>query len=215
METLKFKGVIFDFDGTLVRSHRQVYDIITELTRDTCPVMPTPEQLRELSTLEALQILGVKLWQVPRMTVLARRMLKDRLADVEFEPGMLSLLEKLHREGRQLTLVSSNSVENISTLLKKNQAQHYFAQILSGSSMLGKHRNISRMVKRMTPSISQIVYIGDETRDIEASQKVGVKCVAVAWGFHSKKKLQQHNPDFLVESVEDLGGVLFSREQQS
>lgn len=89
MNTDRANGIIFDFDGTLVRSHRQVYEIIKELTKDTCPAMPTPEELRELTTMEALSVLGVKLWQVPRLTVLARRMLKDRLAEVEFEPGML------------------------------------------------------------------------------------------------------------------------------
>jgi phosphoglycolate phosphatase-like HAD superfamily hydrolase len=51
---------------------------------------------------------------------------------------------------------------------------------------------------------SKVFYIGDETRDIEAAKKAGIKSIAVTWGYNTKAILDNSNPDFLCESTDAL-----------
>lgn len=46
--------------------------------------------------------------------------------------------------------------------------------------------------------------MGDEIRDIEAAREVGLKTVAVAWGFGMKPALEDAGPDFVFEAVEQF-----------
>jgi phosphoglycolate phosphatase len=42
------------------------------------------------------------------------------------------------------------------------------------------------------------VYVGDEHRDVEACREVGVKVIAVRWGFDAEARLLAAGPDHLA-----------------
>ena len=50
----------------------------------------------------------------------------------------------------------------------------------------------------------EIVYVADETRDIEAAKKAKVRIISVTWGFNSREILKKQNPDFLVDRPEEI-----------
>lgn len=54
----------------------------------------------------------------------------------------------------------------------------------------------------------EVIYVGDETRDVEAAKKVGVKVIAVTWGINSEKILRKQNPDYLIVKPKELIEVL-------
>ncbi len=56
--------------------------------------------------------------------------------------------------------------------------------------------------KQLTPE--EIIYVGDETRDIDASKKINIKVIAVSWGFNSGEALSRHKPDFLIHQPSEL-----------
>jgi phosphoglycolate phosphatase len=199
------KAIIFDFDGTMVRSHVEVYEVLKELALEYGFKVPEPDQLRQLSTMELIKTLGVRVWQVPRLTSLARAKLKSRTYRVSFEPGMLQLISDLRENtSNRLALVSSNSIENVKQLLERENATHLFNKIVCGSSMLGKHRNLLRTIRGLGVSPTNVIYIGDETRDITAAKKIGIRVAAVSWGFHALPTLQAYKPDYIFETVDDL-----------
>lgn len=76
--------------------------------------------------------------------------------------------------------------------------------VYSGQNIFGKDKVINRLLKEQEINKALAVYIGDETRDVEAAQKLGMKVIAVTWGFNSKKVLQTLNPDAIVEKPQDL-----------
>ena len=199
-----FAGVIFDFDGTLVRSHQQVYKVLGELAREYNLRLPSQDELRQMSTWEAMTAMGVKLWQVPMLTAQARKRLAAVASTVQVEPGIVDLLSELRSVGVKVGLVSSNSKQNIQQILQNHSMAEYFNEILAGSSLLGKQRKILKMIDLLKLRREQILYVGDETRDIEACKKIDVACAAVSWGFHSTEKLASYQPQYLVQSPQEL-----------
>jgi len=68
---------------------------------------------------------------------------------------------------------------------------------------MGKPREFRKILKKRGISKDHALYIGDESRDIEAAHAVGMKVISVLWGYNSKQALESHKPDFLADSGED------------
>ena len=49
-----------------------------------------------------------------------------------------------------------------------------------------------------------VVYIGDEERDIAACKKCKISIIAVTWGFDSKELLEKNNPHYLADTPKEL-----------
>ena len=48
------------------------------------------------------------------------------------------------------------------------------------------------------------VYVGDETRDIEAAKRAGFISIGVPWGYDSLRLIQKSCPDFIAETPRQL-----------
>ena len=59
-------------------------------------------------------------------------------------------------------------------------------------------------------SKNHVFYVCDEVRDIEAARKSGIKSIAVTWGYNTKGALIKENPDFLVNSPDELRNIITS-----
>jgi len=60
------------------------------------------------------------------------------------------------------------------------------------------------VLRKAGVSPEEAVSFGDETRDIEAARKAGIACAAVTWGYGDMETLSDHQPDFLLTSVDQI-----------
>jgi phosphoglycolate phosphatase len=127
--------------------------------------------------------------------------------------GMVEVAKELKQRNYKLGIVSSNSEENIRQFLINNNID-FFDFISSGSSLLGKSRNIKKALKQAQLEADSAVYIGDEIRDVEAATKAGVDVVVVSWGYNSKDSLEKNNPNIIVDSPNELLDLLPPRDNK-
>ena len=80
----------------------------------------------------------------------------------------------------------------------------YFEFVRCSSKLFGKGREIRRILRQEKLSPSEILYIGDETRDIEAAKETGLRMAAVTWGYNSESALLAMAPDHLISSPGEL-----------
>lgn len=57
-------------------------------------------------------------------------------------------------------------------------------------------------------SIREILYVGDEVRDIDAAGSIGMDIAAVTWGFNSKAALVAAEPTYVIEHASELPGLV-------
>jgi phosphoglycolate phosphatase-like HAD superfamily hydrolase len=88
-----------------------------------------------------------------------------------------------------------------------------FSFIYSGTALFGKHKVLRKFLRKNNLAPEDVIYVGDETRDIEASMKIRIKVVAVSWGFNSAQALAAQNPDFLIHHPRELVEVLGSLQR--
>jgi len=73
----------------------------------------------------------------------------------------------------------------------------YFSGIFEDNSYFGKHVGLQKIVINQRLDPNNVYYIGDETRDIAASKKAGIKSIAVTWGYAGDIPLSDAKPDYL------------------
>ena len=205
------KVLIFDFDGTIADSFTAVLAIANRLAAEFgyAPIHPEDvAQLKNLSSREILQLSGVSLLRLPFLLGRLRGELNREIRQLHPIPGMHEALQALKQQGCCLGIVTSNSRENVIAFLETHGMRSLFDFIGTGLTVFGKGNIIRQVLRQQALDLSTVVYVGDETRDIEAARKVGIPVIAVSWGFSSHQTLAAHHPDFLIQRPEELLDVV-------
>ncbi len=199
------KSVIFDFDGTIADSLPVVIDMFYEITKR--PVRFTDEEIQALRNMPAQQIireLKVPMYRIPRLMMVGRQIFKKKLDDVRPFQGIGVSLQQLHEKGFELYVMSSNSAANIELFLRHYDLMQYFTRVYGNVSIFGKAPMLRKIIKRHHLDKGSVIYVGDETRDIEGAHKVGIPVASVVWGYNGETILRQYRPDYLAHTPEEL-----------
>lgn len=186
------EAVIFDFDGTLVDAEPVLIQIVNDLAPELGYAPITPEQIPELRKMGAksfvLKRLGISLWRIRSLERRAREEYAKRIKDVVVFPGMKEVVEKLKRAGYRTGVISSNATSSIEQVLKQADIEVDF---IASGSLFGKAKSIQNTLQEQELDSKEVIYIGDELRDVEASQKSKVDVIAVTWGLNEQKALEE------------------------
>lgn len=207
--TVRF--IIFDFDGTVADTFDAIVDIINQLAPEFGYKQTTQEeliQIRKMTSREIIKQSGVPLFQLPFLLKKVKIGLNNKIHLLTPIPGMKEALIDLARLGYRLGIITSNDRENVVKFLQNNDFPNLFDFIYSGTSLFGKSKVINKFLKQHKLKREEIIYIGDETRDIDAAKKSHIKVIAVAWGFNSKEVLLKQKPDFLANKPNELISII-------
>ena len=210
------KVIIFDFDGTIADTLDTIVGIANRLATQFGYKQTNPDevaQLQSLSSQKIIKLTGIPLIKLPFLIRRVRAELNQEISNVTAFPGMKATLIELKKRDVKLGIISSNSKANIITFLEINGLNNIFDFIYTGVKLFGKSKVINRLLKQENIEQKMAIYVGDETRDIEAAVSSQVKAIAVGWGFNSPEVLAAQNPDFLVHHPQELIEIINSLQQ--
>ena len=205
------KTILFDFDGTIAKTIPAGVAAFNKLARQYGFLEITDENadvLRDNGPRGVIRVLKIPLLRVPAILRGLRQGVKDSLPTIKAQEGVRSALLCLKSKGYELGMVTSNSHENVKTFLANNDMAGLFDYIQAGAGIFGKTRAIKKMIDSNKLEHRELVFVGDEIRDIEAAHKNQIAVVAVTWGLNSRRGLQNAMPDSMVDTPDQLLGVL-------
>lgn len=203
---MKYKLVIFDFDGTLadsfpwfVESFEQVAHKFQIKTLD----LEQLDTLRGYTPKQLMAHLRVPVWKLPFVAQHLRTLMAHSRDKIKLFDGVENVLEGLTARGIDTALLTSNSLENVRHILtEKNFSRFKYGEF--GSSPLGKHARFRSLLKKSGVKPSQALYVGDALPDAEAAQAAGIKFVGVAWGYATAEALQAVSVKVLSKGLDEL-----------
>lgn len=201
--------LIFDFDGTLANTLETGIEIYNELAGSYGLVEVTTEEvqeLRKLNTRALLDHLGISRVMAVKLGAHIRRILHQRMEEVEMIEGVREALFSLHGAGFRLGILTSNSTGNVRIFLKRLDLLECFGFIEAGVSLFGKSRRILNVLRKSKVNPDEAIYVGDETRDMEAARLSKVSSVAVCWGANEREAMETEDPDFCIDAPSELLG---------
>jgi HAD superfamily hydrolase (TIGR01509 family) len=208
---LSLKGVLFDWDGTLLNSHAADTAAYLAMFR----AMDIPWGLAELA-----QHYSPNWYNVYRAAKLPKH--KWDAADQAWRENYASQKPKLMAGARRvlaqvgaqhpLGLVTSGDRDRVHRQLKQFELWDVFeARVCNGDTKERKpHPAPLRLaLKRMKLDPAETVYVGDSPEDLLMARSAGVRAaIAVLGPFPTEERLRAAKPDALLESIQELPKAL-------
>lgn len=199
--------LIFDFDGTLANTLETGVTIYNDMASDyelPSVTMEEVRELRKLNTRALLDHLGISRLLAVKLGARMRKVLHERMNEVEMIRGIEHAVRELAEAGYRLGILTSNSAENVRIFLGRFGLADHFSFIEAGVSLFGKSQRITNVLKKVNVPADNAIYVGDETRDIEAARKSHVAGLAVCWGTNGREAMLTEGPDFCIDDPAEL-----------
>ncbi len=200
-------SIIFDFDGTLADSVDAALHIYNRVAPEY-KCKPIEGEARHLlsarNPTRYFKEYGVTPFKLFLLVFRIRKELGKQMEHIPLIPGIGACLRNLHQAGFQLGILTSNSRKNVERFLAFHGLSGLFSFVYSGRHLLGKDKVIGKIIRKEKLTDSRIVYVGDETRDVLAMQKIHIPVIAVSWGLGFAEKLHSLHPQALIHDPSEL-----------
>lgn len=205
--------VVFDFDGTLADSYAWLVGALNRLAPryGFRTVRPEDEpQLRRLGAAAILQRLQLARWKRPLVARSLRRLMAREIEQIALFPNVDRLLNELADCAVPLAIATSNAQRNIARVLGERHLA-LFEHVECGIGLGGKAARLRALRRRRRLGPGELLYIGDEVRDLEAARAAHAMSGAVTWGYNHPEALRAQRPDYLFAEPPQIAGLLLPR----
>jgi pyrophosphatase PpaX len=211
---MRFPVVLFDLDGTVIDSGAIILASMRYAAKEVLGAEPSDELLMAAvggPGLEA-QMHALAPDRVEELVTVYRahnEPLHDELVCCD---GMEDVLVRLRDEGRRLGIVTAKRRATVELAFATVPVGHLFETVVGGDETQRHKPNPEPLLlaaERMHADPRECAYVGDSPFDIRAAKAAGMHAVAVTWGgIHDRAKLEAEEPDAIVDTPEELHGVL-------
>ncbi len=203
---MKYRLIIFDFDGTLADSLAWFAHTLNTLADQYHykKLSPAEQQaMRGYDNHTILRQIGLSPWKIPFLGRHLRRLMKEETHRFRLFHGVDEMLRDLSGSGAVLALASSNGADNIERIMGPELSAliRYYE---CGVSIFGKASRIKRLLRLTRIPAREAILIGDEVRDGEAAAQAGVAFGAVSWGYNTLEALSQCRPAESFTSIDHM-----------
>lgn len=203
---MKYKYIFFDFDGTLADTEEVNFVIYRKLAEKYNLREITLDELghlKKMSAKELMEFVELKKRYLPFILKRGKKLLKQDIRSVKLcKPDILENIKKIKDMGIKVGIITTNSKANVKMFLEEHNAD-YFDLILN-ATMFGKESKIKKVMKKEKLKNSEVLYVGDEIRDIHSAFKANVDIASVAWGYNTIESLIKNKPQYLIYEPKEL-----------
>jgi phosphoglycolate phosphatase len=216
---MKFEGVIFDLDGTLLNTLEDIADAMNKvLIECSFPIhnyeeyklfigsgirnlvlMALPESVRNEKFID---VCFKKMFAIYGDNCL----IKTRLYD-----GVAEMLDALTDKGIKIAILSNKADALTQFIVKNLFAKWTFTAVLGERTDVPRKPNPAgalEVIKIFGCTPENILYLGDSGVDMQTATVANVYAVGALWGFRSKEELLHNGAKHLVEHPMELLSLL-------
>ena len=208
---MKYRLIVFDFDGTLADSEQSIMEAMRLVARDFGLSEIDPAIVRRgigLPLQRTIEMgLGLEADDAAGAVERYRKYYKEIAFDTtRLFPEVKDTLELLQRE-YLLAIASSKSRQGLLSMMQHLGIFEHFASI-AGAQDVQRGKPAPDMVQlslaRLAVPAERCLVVGDTVFDIEMGQRASADTCAVTYGNHSAEELRRVNPTWLIDSFEHL-----------
>ena len=206
--------VILDFDGTLADTFPWFVKNIRAVADKYGFKHIKDEEVEELRNFDAKHMIkhvGFPILKLPLIATHMRGLMKKEIHTITLFDGVPEMLHKLYDSGLTLAVVSTNSQENVKSVLGPDLSA-LVTDYECGVSLFSKEAKLKKISHKCKIPLSETIYIADEMRDFESAQNVGLDLGAVRWGYTNPEALKKLHPTLFFESVGVIVKKLVGKE---
>ena len=207
---MKYKCVIFDFDGTLANTENVIFRVYNEIAKKYGYKEITHDYIDELKHQPIHNIikdLGVPYLKVFSLIKKGQKLMKEYHKSMDpYEEDLKETLKILKSKLSYMGIISSNSKKNINTFLKNEKIDTM--DFIISSPLFSKEIKINKLKKKLKLKDEDILYVGDEVRDIVSAKKANIDIASVTYGYNTKEYFSSENPTYFIDDLKELFNII-------
>lgn len=207
------KALLFDFDGTLLNTNDLIIQTFMHVLNERFPGQYSPK--------DCLKFIGPSLKQTfndiapgEEEALIANYRawnIKHHDELISEYPDVVSTLEQLKAQGIRLAIVSTKRNDTIDRGLSIMGATHLFDVRIGTDDVTNVKPDpepVLLALKRLGIDKEDAIMIGDNSHDIEAGHRAGVRAAGVAWAIKGEAYLKQYQPEYILQHMTDLLAIV-------
>jgi phosphoglycolate phosphatase len=210
------RNLIFDFDGTLADTSLGIVRC-TQTTLETMGLpLSTPERICATIGLPLADCFArgtdTPAERIEEACATYRRLFNDiAVPCIILFPGVAETLAGLDARGFRMSIATSRGSRSLQMLLERmGVAGHFCAS--AASDTVTRHKPepdpALYVLEKTGGKPEESLVIGDTTFDILMGQAAGCRTCGVTWGNQDRAQLQAASPDWILDRIEELPGLL-------
>jgi phosphoglycolate phosphatase len=212
------KLLIFDLDGTLIDSQRDLANsvnaMLAHMGRAALPEDVVASYVGNGAPVLVRKALGADAAAEDVERALAYFIAyyaEHKLDHTVLYPGVEDALKSFARQNAAMAVLTNKPVNISNAIVAGLGIAERFFRVYGGNSFDQKKPNpigIQSLMQESGIAATQTVMVGDSYVDVQTARNAGVRCCGVTYGLQPES-FEQHPPDFLVGRMEDLGKFVF------
>ena len=189
------KTIIFDFDGVIhdtfelgFNINKQIYSNYTEEDFRRAFNGNIHENIQMSSKID-----GNKFFEMQEIEF------EKLIIEDEIKNELLKLRKK-----HDLFIISSNKESTIKKYLNRNDLKEIFVEVLGFETHTSKTEKFKILFDKYGVNIKNSIFVTDTLGDLIEANKVGIKSIAVDFGFHEVENLKKGNPIAIISSFSEI-----------
>lgn len=214
-----YQTILFDFDGTIADSYEGITKCVqTALRHFDIDVKDRTELRRFIGptlTYAFSEFYGLNEPDTQKAIDLYRaEYRKTGIYEITYYDGILSLIQKLHRQGFTVCIASAKPRVFLEQIIRRAEMEPFFHEI-AGCELDGTRTHKEEIIAHVLSHLpgtdpKSVLMVGDRMHDGKGAQVNGVDFCGVLYGFGSKEELSAYHPVYLADHVADLERFLLT-----
>lgn len=213
--------VLFDLDGTLVDSARDLYRAMNLSLAALAWPLVTEVQIRQWvgkgashlcqSVVDAVfEGASESVKQARQQQLLDQFMsiyATEVCVDTTIYAGVLDYLNACQQHGLHMACVTNKPQHMAEALLAALKLNGYFALVLGGDALPQRKPDplpLLHAMQHFGVDAAQTLMIGDSQNDVIAARRAGIDCIVVSYGYNHGEDIRDCAPQKIVDSLAHL-----------
>ena len=209
---MKYKLLIFDWDGTLIDSQARIVSSFQGATRDLGLRVPSDESVRNIIGLGLPEAI---LQVMPECDAATRELIRqgysrhylelDKTPTALFD-GAFDGLGQLKRQGYRLAVATGKSRRGLDRVLSDTGLVDHFELTRCADETASKPDPLMlhQILDETGLVADQVLMIGDTSYDLEMASRAGIDRVAMSYGVHEVADLHAFGPLQVFDHFNEL-----------
>ncbi|MBI3168604.1 MAG: HAD family hydrolase [Chloroflexi bacterium] len=199
--------IIFDYDGVLA----DTLDDLIRFGQEACNQLDVKHVVTkdDLTNLEVMSFATFgRACEVPEHLVnefvkISLKLFAEKESPPAIFDGLSEVIGHLSTN-HKIAIVTTNSSQNVHTFLTQHGLGSLVHAVYGVDTPGSKAQKISMARERFVENGETVFMIGDALSDVRAAKEAGVLSIAVTWGHQSLETLLRGEPDYVVESPQQI-----------
>ncbi len=209
------KCVVFDLDGTLFSSHKNIYYATVKTFEDLNQPVEIDEQVFYtkigLHFQDIFDQMNIKVKDVEHFIKVYKTNYFKFIDYSEPYPNLLDTLKYLYYNNYKISLLTTKSQEQAELISNHFEIEKYFSVILGRKPEIEikpSPQPLFYIADKLQLKIDEIIMVGDSEMDVLCGKNAGAATCAVTYGYRTVEELKLHNPDYMIDDLSELKAIL-------